>query len=53
MKNNNLKNKIPALIFIIFVAIAIFVTKNPILDIIFIALGLAGFFLARIILTKK
>ena len=50
---DDLRKKIPALIFIIFVALAVFATKNPILNIVLIGIGLAGFFIARNILKKK
>ncbi len=52
-KKLTFKERIPVLIFILFVALAVFATKNIMIDAIFIGIGLIGYFISKSILNKK
>jgi hypothetical protein len=47
-----MKSKIPTFVFLFFVALAVFTTKEVVLDLIYFALGIIGFFMAKLFLGE-
>lgn len=52
-KKKKNESKIPVIVLLVFVALAVFTTKDVVLDVIYFILGVIGFFIAKKIVNKK